>query len=99
MVATPKPRTTRTRVRISKSGQITLPAHIRRSLGVEVGAQVDFVEERDGTVTVQPVQIVPVEALAGIFGSRPTDIELDDLIREATHEGMERRVSRWTKSS
>jgi hypothetical protein len=37
--------------------------------------------------------VKPAE-LAGKFGPRPADIDVDDLIRESVHEGMERRQNR-----
>lgn len=93
MVASPKSSTTR--VRISKSGQITLPVKVREQLGVGIGEQVDIVQEQDGTVQVKPVRHYTAEELAGIFGPRPEGIDLDDLINESVHEGIERRISRW----
>lgn len=85
----------KTRVRISKSGQVTLPADIRRSLGVDVGDQVDIIMEQDGRVSVEPVTTLTAAEMAGMFGPRPEGIEIEDLIREATHEGMDRRIKRW----
>jgi AbrB family looped-hinge helix DNA binding protein len=96
MVTTPNRSSNKNRVRISKSGQVTLPAHIRIKLGVELGQQVEFVEVQDGRFVVQPVRRVKPSELAGKFGPRPADIDVDDLIRESVHEGIERRQNRWS---
>lgn len=89
MVAPPKQKSTR--VKISKSGQVTLPAHIRRLLGVKLGGQVEIVEEDDGTVRVKPVHILTVEEIAGKYG-RPVDPqELQDTLQEARRFAMVRQ--------
>lgn len=95
MVAPSKSKRTSTRVRISKSGQITLPVKVREQLGVEIGEQVDIVRETDGTVVIEPVRHYTAAELAGTFGPRSTELDVDDLIRESVHEGIERRVARW----
>ena len=84
----------KTRVRISKSGQVTLPAQIRKKLGVESGEQVDFVEENDGTISVKPVRILSADDIAGKFGPRSGDTDLDEIVRESTRAGVERRLNR-----
>ena len=91
MVATSKPPRNKTRVRISKSGQITLPARIRKQLGVNVGEQVDIVEEHDGTFSVQPVHILSVEEIAGKFGRAIKPEELRDALHEARESGAVRQ--------
>lgn len=95
MVA-PQPNALRTtRVRISKSGQITLPAKVRKQLGVEPGEQVDIVEDADGTVSVRPVRHFSADELAGSFGPRPADMDVDDMVGEGVREGIDRKVNRW----
>lgn len=89
MITTPKRKSSR--VRISKSGQVTIPAHIRAKLGVALGEQVDFVEEQDGSVTVKPARILSVKEISGKFG-RPVDPEeLREALREARQVGAVRQ--------
>lgn len=91
MVAPSKPTPKHTRVRISKSGQVTIPAHIRAKLGVTLGEHVDFVEGPDGTVMVKPARILSVEEISGKFG-RPVDPqELREALREARQIGAVRQ--------
>lgn len=97
MVAPTQKRPQTIRVRISKSGQITLPAKIREELGVELGDQVDIVREKDGRVSVKPVRHFTAAELAGSLGPRPDDVDVDELIREGVREGVERRMARWKK--
>lgn len=92
MVALSKTNTPRrNRVRISKSGQVTLPARIRKQLGVGIGEQVDFVEERDGSISVKPVHILSVEEIAGKFGRPVNPEELREALREARQFGAVRQ--------
>ena len=87
MVAPSKPKPGSTRVRISKSGQITLPAKVREQLGVGIGEQVDIVQEKDGTVTVKPVVLLTTEEIAGKFGRPVNPTELQEALQEARHFG------------
>lgn len=97
MVSTKNRLTKKTLVRISKSGQVTLPVRVRNKLGVALGDQVEFVEKTDGTVIVRPTRKLTLDEMAGKFGKRPEGMAVDELIQEAAHEGMERRASRWKK--
>jgi antitoxin PrlF len=45
---------------VSRRGQITLPASMRRHLGIEPGGAV-LIEERDGELTVKPAMVLEVE--------------------------------------
>jgi antitoxin PrlF len=40
--------------RVSVKGQITLPADIRRSLGLRSGDRVDFIRNADGKIELKP---------------------------------------------
>jgi AbrB family looped-hinge helix DNA binding protein len=39
-------------MRVTSKGQVTIPQHIRRRIGIRPGTEVDFVE-RDGAVVVE----------------------------------------------
>ena len=76
------------RAKITKSGQITFPADVRKALGVQIGDEVDF--QIDG----QEVRVSRVEMrLEDVFGSlkapRP-DFDIDEAIREAKQERAEK---------
>lgn len=81
--------------RVSKSGQVTIPVEIRHELGLHAGDTVIYGRGEDGKITIRKPR--SAAQLAGIAGPRPKDISVDELIREATHEGMERRTERWLK--
>ncbi len=52
---------------ISDKGQITLPARLRKSLGLEPRSKVDLVREGDG-VLIRPVR--SVRSVRGVFHDR-----------------------------
>ena len=53
-----------TKVRISEKGQMTLPAAVRRKLGIGPGSEVD-VQVREGEVVVRPLKTI--SEVAGVF--------------------------------
>lgn len=45
---------------VSSRGQITLPASMRKHLGIEPGGAV-IIEERDGELTLKPAAVLEIE--------------------------------------
>ena len=82
---------------ITRKGQVTIPAEIRRSLGLKQGDRVEFIHE-NGKVRLEPIGSV-VERTAGIFaeyrrpGPPPTFKEL----REAFERGVAEEVAESLK--
>ena len=54
---------------ISSKGQVTLPAAVRKHLGVEVNGKVAFVIERTGDVRVTHVKYPDIASLKGVAGA------------------------------
>jgi AbrB family looped-hinge helix DNA binding protein len=52
---------------MTTKGQVTVPASVRRSLGLEPGSKVQFIELPDGRCEFKPAT-TPVEDLKGFFG-------------------------------
>lgn len=52
---------------ITKSGQITFPAKFIKKLGLKEGDQLHFVLDEDGQIHVEPVQLLSVNELFGMF--------------------------------
>jgi AbrB family looped-hinge helix DNA binding protein len=79
---------------ITGSGQITLPAEIRRKHGWKTGDRVLVGEDSEGQVVVK--QTRPIRELIGIFplpAGVVTEGDFDDLIEEAFEEGYARRAA------
>jgi AbrB family looped-hinge helix DNA binding protein len=79
--------------RISKSGQVTIPASIRHELDVNTGEIVQFRRNAEGDILIQRAQVRP-EELRGKFGPLPANMDVDDVINEAVAEAIERQNSR-----
>jgi antitoxin PrlF len=88
---------TRITATITGKGQVTIPAEVRRHLGVSPSDQVEFIIDRDGDVHVERARY-SIEDLCGIlpaFPGQSTDIVKE--IREAFEEATDRRMSRWMR--
>ena len=70
---------------ITAKGQITLPAEVRRHLGVSVRDKVVFVIDDDGDVRVRPAKYSTVASLAGAAGSLKSPMSWEDM-REIARE-------------
>lgn len=82
-------------VRVTGSGQITIPAELRRKHRIETGDRVMISENAEGRLEVRPVSRSAKE-LAGIFRLKPgveADPDFGNVIREATDEYMDRIVA------
>lgn len=98
MVATPNRIKHKNRVRISKSGQITLPARVRAELGVKAGEQVDIIQRVDGVVEIEATRPLTIDELAGSLGPPPQDRTLSEYIEEIDRTPMVRRVYEESES-
>ena len=79
-------------VTVTGSGQITIPAELRRKHGIATGDRVIVSEDEQGRIVVKPGLRSIVE-LEGIFPLKPgvqTQGDFDDLIDEAFEEGYAR---------
>jgi len=78
-------------VRVTGSGQITIPAEMRRKLNIEKGDQVVVSEDGPGELRLR--RAYTVADLDGIFALKPgvvADPDFGNIIREATEEYVER---------
>jgi antitoxin PrlF len=54
---------------VSSKGQITIPAEVRRHLGISRSDKIGFIMEDDGTVRLCPERYSSIASLAGAAGS------------------------------
>ena len=79
-------------VTITRGGQVTLPARLRRKLGLKLGGKVVF-REAGQTVVVEPPRFTLDEVAGSIKAKRPI-LDIDRAIREAKDEKVERDVEK-----
>ena len=75
---------------ITQRGQVTLPAEVRRLLGVKPRDRVEFIID-DGQVTVKPARFTAQTAFRSIKPLSPP-IDIEEQIRIAKDERAERFV-------
>jgi AbrB family looped-hinge helix DNA binding protein len=73
-------------VRVQEKGQVTLPASIRRHLGIKKGDLVSVVETPQG-VLIRPQEVIAMEALDRIGQAlRDQGLTLEELIESGRDE-------------
>lgn len=80
------------RTTITKGGQVTLPAKIRRKLGLKLGDQVVFREEGDA-VFVEPPAFTLQTAFASIKLRRPMR-DVEQAVDEAKQQKLRRDLKK-----
>jgi len=75
---------------VSSRGQITLPAGIRKRLGIEPGGVV-ILEDRDGELVIKPAAVVAVESYSD---RQIAEWDAEDRLLSDEREAIRRRLSR-----
>ncbi len=70
---------------ITSKGQITIPAEVRKHLGVAQGDKLSFVIADDGTIEIKAATYPDVASLAGAAGTLPEPMSWDQM-REIARE-------------
>jgi antitoxin PrlF len=80
---------------VTSKGQVTIPAAVRKHLGVGTPDKITFVVEDDGHVALQPARFT-LRALKGIVPAIPgrTTSDFDDQIEEAMEDEAARIVDK-----
>jgi antitoxin PrlF len=78
---------------ITRKGQVTIPAEVRRHLGVAAPDKIAFVVEEEGKVALRPATLT-LRALRGIVPPLPgrESPDFEDQIQDAMEEEAERIV-------
>lgn len=79
---------------VTSRGQVTIPARVRRHLGLNPPDRIAFVLGDDGTVVVKPVTM-PFARLRGIVPALPNaSVDLDNEIAAAMEENADRIMAK-----
>ena len=80
--------------KVTSQGQVTIPAEVRRRLGVQKGESVVFVLGDDG-IRIEP-QLYTLESIAGSLEPlHPMSDDFDVEIEEAMSDEADRRMREW----
>ncbi|MCB1968343.1 MAG: AbrB/MazE/SpoVT family DNA-binding domain-containing protein [Candidatus Accumulibacter sp.] len=77
---------------MTSKGQVTIPADVRRRMGLDSGDRVEFVELEGGGFAIKPA-VDDVRSLKGLLrkpGSPVAIADMDKAIREGAVRGRER---------
>lgn len=75
---------------VTSKGQITIPAEVRRSLGVGAGDRVEFVEVAAGRFEVVAVTRSVTE-LKGLFGTPTLSVSIEEMNQAIAARGASAR--------
>jgi AbrB family looped-hinge helix DNA binding protein len=64
---------------ITAKGQITIPVEIRKALGLDAGARIEFEEVEPGRYVFKPAQAMPVTVLKGMFGKAKRTVSIEQM--------------------
>lgn len=64
---------------ITAKGQITIPVEIRKALGLDAGARIEFEEVEPGQYEFKPAQTMTVTVLKGMFGKARRTVSVDGM--------------------
>jgi AbrB family looped-hinge helix DNA binding protein len=71
---------------LTSKGQITIPADVRRTLGVQTGDRVEFVEVQPGRFELVAATR-SVRELKGMLGTPTRTLSIEDMNRVITEQG------------
>lgn len=74
--------------RLTSKGQVTVPAEVRRHLGISPKDRVAFVIGDDGTVQVRPTKYPTLELLRGVAGTLPRPMEWREMLEIAREDRL-----------
>jgi AbrB family looped-hinge helix DNA binding protein len=77
---------------VTSKGQVTLPAEVRRSLGIKTRDKVAFVIEDGGTVKLRAPKYPDVASLAGAAGSLGTPLPWERMREIAREDRLARKA-------
>jgi antitoxin PrlF len=80
---------------ITSKGQVTIPAEVRRHLGVTQGDKLSFVIEDDGSIEVKAPKYPDVASLAGAAGALDQPLswaQVNEIGREDRFEAKHKDV-------
>jgi antitoxin PrlF len=75
---------------VTSKGQITIPATVRTSLGIDTGSRIEFVEMENGQFMIVPI-VSPIQSLKGMLRKPAIPVSIEDMNRAIATQGAKLR--------
>ena len=75
---------------VTSKGQITIPAIVRTSLGIDTGSRIEFVEMENGQFMIVPI-VSPIQSLKGMLRKPASPVSIEDMNRAIAMQGAKSR--------
>ena len=79
---------------ITSKGQVTIPAEVRKHLGVSTRDKIVFILEPEGKVTMEAAPYPTIASLAGAAGSLPEPMSWTQMREIAREERLKAKLDR-----
>jgi AbrB family looped-hinge helix DNA binding protein len=63
---------------LTSKGQVTIPAEVRRRMGIDSGDRIEFIEQEDGRYVIEPA-VDDVRSLKGLLRRPDKPVSIDDM--------------------
>lgn len=74
---------------ITSKGQVTIPAEVRRHLGLKQGDKVTFVLDSSGRVELKAPKYPTIASLAGAAGTLDEPRDIEEMLEIAREDALE----------
>ena len=64
---------------VTSKGQVTIPAKVRKELGIGTGSLIGFTPWEDGAYLIKPIEQDPLDSLKGFLNYSGPPISLEDM--------------------
>jgi antitoxin PrlF len=75
---------------MTSKGQLTVPAEVRRQLGLKQGDRVAFILKEEGEVTLRVPHYADIASLRGAAGTLPQPLSWEEIEQVVAEERAER---------
>ena len=82
---------------VATKGQLVIPARIRRRHDIKPGTRINFIEEPDGRIVMQPVTRATIRSFRGIFKLKPGEKSATEQLREDRMKDLRQEEAKLAK--
>ena len=75
---------------VTNKGQVTIPAKVRKELGICAGSVVEFVSGENGLYHIKPIEQDTLDALKGFISYSGPRVSLEDMHETIVEAALER---------